>query len=85
MGMDRNRPNADDDRPTTEDVLRALGGTSRAHVTELAETVGADPTVADRLCFHLQRRGYVRARGGGVYSLTALGERRLRRLGVAAP
>jgi DNA-binding IclR family transcriptional regulator len=61
-------------------VLETLHRQPRMHVVELSDAIGADPTTVDRVCFQLQRDGYVRARGGGDYSITARGERRLRRL-----
>lgn len=67
---------------TTAVVLRALHRHPRMHVAELAEIIGADPTAVDRVCFGLQRDGYVRARGGGEYAITARGERRVRTVGT---
>lgn len=65
---------------TAAAVLRALHGESRMHVTDLGEALEADPAVVDQACFELQRDGYVRARAGGDFSITALGEQRLRNL-----
>jgi len=67
---------------TTAAVLRTLHRHPRMHVVALAEAVGADPTTVDRVCFQLQRDGYVRARGGGEYAITARGERRVRSVGA---
>ena len=59
-------------------VLQVLSRQPRMHVTTLASAVGADSVVVDQACFDLQRDGFIRARGGGDFSITALGENRVR-------
>lgn len=66
--------------PPAATVLIALDANPRLHVTELAERIDGDPRLVDRVCHDLAADGYVRSRTGGVYSITAKGERRLRTL-----
>ena len=66
---------------TAAAVLGTLHRQPRMHVVDLGDALEVDPATVDQVCFQLQRDGYVRARGGGDYSITALGEQRLRSLG----
>ena len=68
-----------DRRPTTDAVLTLLYTHGRLHVLTLAERLDRDPTDVEDACFRLQRAGLARARGGGDYTVTARGERTVRR------
>jgi Mn-dependent DtxR family transcriptional regulator len=68
-----------DRRPTADAVLTLLYTHGRLHVLDLAERLDRTPADVEDACFRLQRAGLARARGGGDYSVTARGERRVRR------
>lgn len=68
-----------DDPPETT-VLTALDANPTLHVSELAERVDGDQRLVDEVCYDLEVEGCVRSRTGGLYSITAKGERKLRTL-----
>ncbi|WP_435359107.1 hypothetical protein [Haloarchaeobius sp. DFWS5] len=74
--------------PSEKAILSALDAVPSMHIEELTRAVDSDPVAVDRQCFRLQRAGHVRAREGGLYSITSTGEQRLRvllRKGVQRP
>jgi len=68
------------DHPPETTVLAALDANPTLHVSELADRVEGDPRLVDEVCHELELEGCVRSRTAGLYSITAKGERRLRRL-----
>ncbi|MFC7157452.1 MarR family transcriptional regulator [Halomarina halobia] len=63
---------------TTETaVLETLGSSGPLRAIDVAAEIDAHPVRVDRICARLRSEGYVSAIGGGVYALTAAGERAL--------